>query len=228
MCCICLWNRRKLKGKACIRTSMKLFDCVCVYPYFTDLTNAFCIYYLYQDILFSNLFIISDILSDKDFWNECIYVFKKKHSVSKYTFSIVLYNFISNTKIQITMFTYLTTLSFFQRAFCVGKPCSIDPGMRCTASARRFFPLLRWYCIDASHKTSLPAFIGRRQRFVKRDGFLCRWIKYLHPITTQCACQCKVWRCATEALMSSCAHPREVIHVGHIVSALFSHKLKYT
>jgi len=88
---------------------------------------------------------------------------------------------------------YSNNVICFQRAFCVGKPCSVDAGMQCTPSARRFFPLLRWYCIGASHKNSLPPFMGNKQRFVERDGFLCRWIKYLHPITTQCSCQCKAW-----------------------------------
>ncbi|KXJ14942.1 noggin-2 [Exaiptasia diaphana] len=77
---------------------------------------------------------------------------------------------------------------YVKRAHCVGKSCSVDPGMKCTASASRFFPLLRWFCIGAFRKNNLPLWAGKG--FVERNGYICRWVKFPYPITTKCSCKC--------------------------------------
>ncbi|XP_031569599.1 noggin-2-like [Actinia tenebrosa] len=78
---------------------------------------------------------------------------------------------------------------YIKRAYCESKRCSLVPTMQCLPSSRRFFPVLRWYCLSAASASLYPQSV--RKNLTKRNGFLCRWIRYNQPITTGCSCGCQ-------------------------------------
>ncbi|XP_001629044.2 noggin [Nematostella vectensis] len=77
---------------------------------------------------------------------------------------------------------------FVKRATCKSKQCSIDPSTQCEPSNSRYFNILRWHCMDDKAIQLLP--LWGRHRAVRRSGHWCSWLRFYHPITTECSCAC--------------------------------------
>lgn len=53
--------------------------------------------------------------------------------------------------------------------------CSFPSGMRCRVAKTKNMGVLRWHCLD---------------RFVPRNDTTCIWLKFFHPVITECKCKC--------------------------------------